>query len=62
MSDDARQAVRNAWVDQQMAGAQRGPRTMRDTITAGIAAGCATAISTVIVSVVRWAIQHLLAS
>jgi hypothetical protein len=62
MSDDARQAARNAWTDQQMAAAAPRLRTMRDTIMAGIAAGTATAISTVIVSVVRWAIHLLLAS
>ena len=62
MSDGTRQAARDAWTDQQMAAAAPRARTMRDTITAGIAAGTATAISTIIVSVVRWAIHLLLAS
>lgn len=61
MSDDARQAARNAWVDAQMAAAAhpRPQRSVRDTITAGIAAGTATAISTLIVSLIRWLIASV---
>jgi hypothetical protein len=59
---DDRQAVRNAWVDQQMVARPVCQRSMRQTITAGIATGTATAVSTLIVSVIRWALHLLLAS
>jgi uncharacterized paraquat-inducible protein A len=59
---DDRQAVRNAWIDQQMATLPRCQSSMRKTITAGIATGTATAVSTLIVSVIRWALHLLLAS
>ncbi|MEJ0020748.1 MAG: hypothetical protein WDN25_30200 [Acetobacteraceae bacterium] len=62
MSDDARQAARNAWTDQQMAAAVPRARTMRETIATGIASGFAAATSTLIVSLIRWAVQHFLAS
>jgi hypothetical protein len=58
---DDRQAVRNAWIDQQMA-VPRCQRSMRQTITAGIATGTASAVSTLIVSMIRWALHLLLAS
>lgn len=60
MSDDPRQAARNAWVDQQMASAAGCRRSMRDTIRLGIASGTATAISTLMLSVVRWLLHLLL--
>jgi hypothetical protein len=58
---DDRQAARNVWIDQRMA-VPRCQRSMRQTITAGIATGTATAVSTLIVSVIRWALHLLLAA
>ena len=59
---DDRQAARNVWIDQQMAARPGCQRSMCQTIIAGIATGTATAVSTLIVSVIRWALHLLLAS
>ena len=57
----ARRAARDAWVDRQMA-LRRNPPSVRQTILNGIAAGISAAVSTVVVSIIEWAIRLLRAT